>query len=400
VEEAVTEEANVMGDAFAKFGSTLSKLFSSSETGDGTPNETDEAVANATAQNATSASNATDSNQADPVNGTQPQTANDTSSEKNATGEVKTEIKIKALKEPLKIEINNVDLPDINPDEFAKSQKKLQDLNEIDLAKLKRDSARNGLESFVSETKMKLYETEYESASTEADREAILKEMNAASEWLEYESDNASYEDFKSKLTSLKALTNALFERVQEHKGRPEAMKALNDMLNISTLFLNSAKSMSSDQQIFTDVEISTLDKLVTGTGKWITESEEAQEKLPLNVAPKITIKQIAEKIGALDREVKYLVNKLKITPPKKKVEPKVEEEETTTEKPGDESAPASEDDVVKQDDTETNQANIDSDTVTETAKEEATASEHSETTEKPDPSKPVPEVDDEHTEL
>jgi len=36
--------------------------------------------------------------------------------------------------------------------------------------------------------------------------------------------------------------------------------------------------------------------------------------------SPKLTLKSIAEKMGALDREVKYMLNKARITPPKKKV--------------------------------------------------------------------------------
>lgn len=43
------------------------------------------------------------------------------------------------------------------------------------------------------------------------------------------------------------------------------------------------------------------------------------QSKLPLSSPPKLTIKGITEKMAALDREVKYLVNKAKLWRPKQK---------------------------------------------------------------------------------
>lgn len=45
---------------------------------------------------------------------------------------------------------------------------------------------------------------------------------------------------------------------------------------------------------------------------------EEEQSKLPLSATPKLTIKSITDKMAALDREVKYLVNKAKYWKPKK----------------------------------------------------------------------------------
>ena len=61
-------------------------------------------------------------------------------------------------------------------------------------------------------------------------------------------------------------MTNDLFERIKEHRDRPEAVKALKDMLNISRVFLASASNMSEDEQIFTDVELKTLEKLISDT--------------------------------------------------------------------------------------------------------------------------------------
>ena len=182
---------------------------------------------------------------------------------------------------------------------------------------------------------------------------------------------------------------------MKEHRDRPEAVKALNDMLNISMLFLNSAKNLSADQQIFTDVEISTLDKLVTETNSWLNNSLDVQNKQAASAPLKLTTKQIAEKLSALDREVKYLVNKLKFTPPKKKVEdPKAKEEPVTENKSNDDT---SEEVNAEDGESESTKDESEKQTVNENeTNSTSTSDDHSE----PNPSKTKEHDDPEHTEL
>lgn len=65
---------------------------------------------------------------------------------------------------------------------------------------------------------------------------------------------------------------------------------------------------------------------------KWLTETLQEQNALLLSQAPKLTIKLIADKVGSLDREVKYLLNKARFAQPlKKKAEKEKKPNETTT---------------------------------------------------------------------
>jgi len=59
------------------------------------------------------------------------------------------------------------------------------------------------------------------------------------------------------------------------------------------------------------------------------------QAKTPLTEKPKFTIEDVAMKIAALDREVKYLVNKVKSYRPKTK--PKPAKDSNTTDNDGNE---------------------------------------------------------------
>ena len=112
-----------------------------------------------------------------------------------------------------------------------------------------------------------------------------------------------------------------MFDRVRENQERPEALSALNNMLNISEMFYLNAKNVSEDEQIFSEVELNSLNVLIEDIKTWVADGVAELNTLPDHVNPtKLTLRAIAEKMASLDREVKYLLNKARVTPPKKKV--------------------------------------------------------------------------------
>lgn len=181
---------------------------------------------------------------------------------------------------------------------------RLKILDEADRKRALTDKARNNLETFVIDMQNKLYAEEYEKATVEDERTKITQVCSEISDWLYEDGAGAEKEAFDEKFKSLKLLTKDLEDRVREHKDRPDALDALEKMLNISMGFLDSSKGVPEDQQVFTEVELTTLEKLVQETYMWREKKLDDQGKTPLNQAPVLTVRQIAEKIDALDREV------------------------------------------------------------------------------------------------
>ena len=62
-------------------------------------------------------------------------------------------------------------------------------------------------------------------------------------------------------------MSRALFKRVKEAEMRPKLLGKLAASLNISQDFLARMKNLTSDVQIFTEVEMTTLENLVEETG-------------------------------------------------------------------------------------------------------------------------------------
>lgn len=64
----------------------------------------------------------------------------------------------------------------------------------------------------------------------------------------------------------LQKLTNDVYERVSEHRDRPEVLKGMVSLLNGSALFLENMRNLSLTTEIITPVEVETLEKTVNET--------------------------------------------------------------------------------------------------------------------------------------
>ncbi|XP_029063550.1 hypoxia up-regulated protein 1 isoform X1 [Monodon monoceros] len=219
--------------------------------------------------------------------------------------------------EEIGVELVVLDLPDLRQDELARSAQKLQDLTLRDLEKQEREKAANSLEAFIFETQDKLYQPEYQEVSTEEQREDISGRLHAASTWLEDEGFGATTVMLKEKLAELRKLCQGLFFRVEERKKWPERLSALDNLLNHSSMFLTGARLIPEMDQIFTEVEMTTLEKVINETWAWKNATVAEQAKLPATEKPVLLSKDIEAKMMALDREVQYLLNKAKFAKPR-----------------------------------------------------------------------------------
>lgn len=333
-EKTVTEDED-KDSTLSKIGSTISKLFSSdsetpekAEKPDDKPQETQ---GNDTAK------------------------ANETTTEKqNATDTEKPKPKIVVLKEPIKTDEEILTLQPLSVEQFKASKAKIGELNAIDRKRVERETALNNLEAFVVDAQMKIDMEEYAECGTPEQIEEIKKLCSETSEWLYEDGYEAATELFEEKLAVLKEKTNPIWYKNWEHRERPDAVASIKNMLNSSQEFLRMAKNFTkesnSDKDIFTNVEIEVLEKKIIETENWITKSEAEQNALKKNEEVKLTVESIREKMANLDREVKYLLNKMKIWRPKKPIkkeenkteetviEAESEKAETQEQAPGEES--------------------------------------------------------------
>ncbi|KAL0878994.1 hypothetical protein ABMA27_003974 [Loxostege sticticalis] len=368
-EKTVTEDDD-KDSTFSKIGSTISKLFSSDsetpEKAEEKPEEKpQEAEKNDTAK------------------------ANETTTEKqNATETEKPKPKIVVLKQPITTDQEILTLQPLSPDQFKASKAKINELNAIDRKRVERETALNNLEAFVVDAQMKMDMEEFAECGTQEQIDEIRKLCSETSDWLYEDGYEAATELFEEKLAQLKEKTNPIFYKNWEHRERPDAVAAMKNMLNSSQEFLKMAKNFTkesnAEKDIFTDVEIGVLEKKITETEAWLTKSVAEQEALKKNEDIKLTVDSIREKMANLDREVKYLLNKMKIWRPKKPIK---KEENKTEETVGEEKEK-----VETQEETpEQNEANVEA---------EPEAVESGDATTTTEPPLQLGDGQDEHSEL
>ncbi|XP_061188994.1 hypoxia up-regulated protein 1-like isoform X1 [Saccostrea echinata] len=254
--------------------------------------------------------------------------ADNTTKTENKTEEVKP--KVLVIKEDIVAENVSFDIPPIPADKFKASKKRLTDLTAKDKEKKLLEKAKNDLEAFVYDMGDKIHDEDHQKCSTETEREELSKMLSDAGEWMYEQEEDAKKEVFQNKLKELKKAVKDLKHRVKELIERPKALEALNSMLNHSEYFLVSVKNLTlGEDPMFTEVEANTLEKLINESYQWLESMTKEQNLTPLTEKPKMLVEDIAIKYQALDREVKYLINKAKIYRPKAK--PKTSKNTTST---------------------------------------------------------------------
>lgn len=320
----------------SKLGSKISKLFS----GDKDDNKVESAPANETEQEPEPEADSKESSESEktpapPTNENEtetPKAENVTESAKNETKPEKEKPKVITIKEKVDAASELLVLKPLDGDQYTDSKSRIEEFSKVERAKLRRESAVNNLESFVIEAQMRLDQKEYSSCATEKELEEIKGLCSVISDWLYEDGVDAEVEVHEEKLEMLKAKTNEVYARHWEHNERPEALKALSGMITGAEQFLASAKNISTDPEkadVFTEKEILDLEKAIKDTVDWIDKEVAAQKKLPKNEAVKLTVKTLTDKMAFLDREVKYLVKKIKSWRPKEKPKKKKASNET-----------------------------------------------------------------------
>lgn len=328
VEKTVTETEEE--SPLSKLGSTISKLFSSSD--DETKPDTDspkEAETNETKEAKEQPTE--DSNEGRNATATAQNTTAQFDEAAAAGGNKTVEAipKLVTVKVPIPNQVEILYTVHLKGDRFEEARKKVEELNEVERQTLRRDTALNALESFVIEAQQKLNEEEYASCATPEEIEVVLKSCAEVSDWLYEDGENADAETYEKRLTELQAKANEIYARHWEHNERPDALKAFGKQLDSAKGFLKVARTMTKetnpDKDVFTTVEVQTLEKAINEAIAWSTNEQAEQNKLQKYEPIRLTVKSITDRMATLDREVKYLMSKLKFWQPK--VVPKKEKE-------------------------------------------------------------------------
>lgn len=331
VEEELDEDSTL-----AKLGSTISKLFTKdAEKTAGGEGSSDTPTPEQETPEEPAAGKSEDSkkDKASSTDGADGASANGKPDEEPKAEAKNDTIKLVTIKTPVAHKTHVQFTAPLSGQGYESSLSKLTAINKVEEQRVRLESSFNALESHIIEVQQKLDEKPYSECATAEEKEKLLAECSKLSEWLYEDVENPKPELYENKLAQLQKLSNVFLARHWEHEERPDAIKALKGMIDGAEKFLTTARNLTKEtnpeKDVYTQVEIDTLVKVIDETNTWLKTESAAQKKLSRSADVRLTVKDLTDKMSLLDREVKYLVNKIKIWKPKVKPDKEKKPKET-----------------------------------------------------------------------
>ncbi|EFO25683.2 dnaK protein [Loa loa] len=240
--------------------------------------------------------------------------------------EMKQEQKPQQIKISLKLMENILDVLPISDSEITVAKNRIAEFERREKEKAIREEAHHNLESLAVDLSDKLAQDEFNRFLTADEHITLQKEVSQVKAWLEDDVDiNTPTAEFIENKRTIDELLRPVKVRMTEDQERPSVVGELISMFNHTEIFLHLAQNLT-EAEVFTEVEINTLKNLLDGTRDWLTAKMELQNKLKPTDQPALPVSEGKEKLMSLDREVKYLLNKMKFAKPKVKKEEKAKE--------------------------------------------------------------------------
>merc|ERR1712029_620360 len=153
--------------------------------------------------------------------------------------------KVETVKVDLSSEGSRNDVAPLDGTLFESAKTKLEALAKADADRAALETALNELQGYSVDLVDKLEEEEFQSASTDEEREKLGGACSKVSDWLDEEAGVFTpVEEFQSKLKVLKEMAAPVVARLREHRERPEALDMLKHSLNSSRVFLEKSKDL------------------------------------------------------------------------------------------------------------------------------------------------------------
>merc|ERR1712045_1036251 len=169
----------------------------------------------------------------------------DSKKEKDKKKEEPKKPKVENVKVDLTIEGSRNDVNLLEGSTFEAAKSKLEALAKADADREAVEAALNELQGYSVDLVDKLEEEEFQSSSTDEEREKLASECSQVSDWLDEEAGVLTpVEEFQAKLKVLKELAAPVMARLREHRERPEALEMLRQSLNNSKVFLEKSRDL------------------------------------------------------------------------------------------------------------------------------------------------------------
>ncbi|CAJ0853722.1 10007_t:CDS:2, partial [Entrophospora sp. SA101] len=210
--------------------------------------------------------------------------------------------------------VKEVNVTDINEDGEKEKLNSIQRLTAMGKADHERhacEEAKNHLESYVYKSQKFLDDPIVKKVSTDEQRSELLKRLSETSEWLYGEGENASIDEFHSRLDGLRLLEKPFLFRKGEFIKRPGAISSLKSLIDKRCGFVRQRRAnLIPKITHYTDENIDKLLNVCDKVENWLNEKLAEQEKTAPHIDPVFTTDDVQKKAKEINREFSNLVKK------------------------------------------------------------------------------------------
>ncbi|MCL7039852.1 hypothetical protein MKW94_021061 [Papaver nudicaule] len=189
--------------------------------------------------------------------------------------------------------------------DVLKAQEREVQLTQQDRIMEQTKDRKNALESYVYDTRNKLFNT-YRSFATDLEREGISTNLQQTEEWLYEDGDDESERVYTGKLEDLKKLVDPIESRYKDEEARAQATR---DLLKCIVDYRMAVKSLPTSDRDVVNNECNEAEQ-------WLRDRTQQQDSLPKSTDPLLWASEIKAKTEALDMTCKHILRS-KASPPR-----------------------------------------------------------------------------------
>ncbi|XP_041564320.1 heat shock 70 kDa protein 4 isoform X2 [Drosophila elegans] len=211
-----------------------------------------------------------------------------------------------------------------------------------DQKETERIDAKNALEEFVYDMRNKLQGGALERFIVEAEREAIVAQLNDLENWLYEDGEDCERETYTSRLQGLHQKTDPIKQRASDYEQGPAAFDELKNSIAIARLAVAEFRKGVPKYDHLTETEFINIAETADKAQKWLDANLSKFTQSPRTADSPVQVSAVRHEVHTLNACVNSVINRAKPKPTPAKTATPPKDGEANAEQNGGEPAASS----------------------------------------------------------
>ncbi|KAK7949000.1 heat shock protein 70-like protein [Apiospora aurea] len=220
----------------------------------------------------------------------------------------------KTIVVPVDFKLEKAGVPELSKDDLGSAKSRIKAFEMSDRSRRAREETLNQLEAFTYRVRDLLDSESFVATSSKNERAALEKKAGEVSEWLYDDGADATRDELKSRLKSLKDMVSPVEKRIKEKSERPELVKSLRGTLNQTATFIETIRKQIAEAEAWSSSASANAASATSGEASSVTaapsKSSDDFDGLEDDAAASTTTTATSEDVGPVP--VLYTMDDLK----------------------------------------------------------------------------------------